>query len=251
MDILLFDNDASFAMELCNKINNILIKERFDNDFVKLYHNADSLLKDITLKNKVRLFLIGINFKYTFNNKICDGLWLAYKIREIDYISPIVFFSNHVEIALSIFDYKLEVMDFISKYDTDIIEKRMKDCIQITHKRYLRKIDYQENFFNVYKDFELLRIPFSNIIYFETCTIPHKIKLVTREHEIELYRSLKSIVDLDQRLFRIHKSFIINKEHILSMNVKEKYVKMSNGDKCPISDKTLQVVKKEFKIKKY
>ncbi|NMS91550.1 response regulator transcription factor [Clostridioides difficile] len=250
MDILLFDNDASFAMELGNKINNILIKEGFDNDFVKLYHDAELLFKDITLKNKVRMFFIGINFKYNLDKKICDGFWVASKIRENDYISPIVFLSNHIEMGLSIFDYKFEAMDFISKHDISIAEKKIRDCIKIAHKRYIKEMDYQEKFFTIYKDFELWRIPFSDIIYFETCTIPHKIKLVTREQEIELYRSLKSIVDLDKCLFRIHKSFIVNAEHILSLNVKEKFVKMSNGDKCPISDRSLQSVRKQLRMKK-
>ncbi|HBG7285456.1 response regulator transcription factor [Clostridioides difficile] len=249
MDILLFDNDVNFGRKLKDCINNILIKEGFDNDIVKLYHNVDLLLKDIDAKNKVRIFFIGVDFEYNLNKYMCDGLWLAQEIRRNDYLSPIIFISNYVEISMSIFYYRLEAMDFISKYDMDIAEGRIRACIKTSHERYLKEINYPENFFVIYRKFELWRIPFSDIIYFETCTAPHKIKLVTEEQEIELYRSLKSIVDLDECLFRIHKSFIVNREHIISLNVKGKFVKMSNGDKCPISDRSLQSVKKQLRMK--
>ncbi|UUV16761.1 LytR/AlgR family response regulator transcription factor [Clostridioides difficile] len=250
MDILLFDNDVSFGTKLKNKINNILLKEGFDNDIVKIYRNAELLLRDINEKNKVRIFFIGINFKYNFDPNTCDGLWVAQQIREHDYVSPIIFLSNYVEIGISLFNYRLEAMDFILKNSMDAAEGKIKECIKIAHKRYLKEVDYQEKFFVIYKDFELWRIPFTEIIYFETGNAPHKVKIVTIEQEIEIYKNLKDIVDLDICLFRVHKSFVVNKEHIISLNLKEKWLKMSNGDKCPISEKSLQSVKRQLKIKK-
>lgn len=250
MDILLFDNDASFGIKLKDKINSILLKEGFDNDIVKTYRNAEVLLRDLNETNKVRLFFIGINFKYNFDDNLCDGLWVAQKIREHDYISPIVFLSNYVEIGISLFNYRFEAMDFILKNSMDATEGRIKECIKTAHKRYSKEVDYQENFFIIYKDFELWRVSFNDIIYFETCSTPHKIKIVTIDREIEIYRSLKDIENLDICLFRVHKSFVINKQHIVSLNIKEKWLKMSNGDKCPISDKSLQDVKRQLKVKK-
>ncbi|MGO1042554.1 LytR/AlgR family response regulator transcription factor [Clostridioides difficile] len=250
MDILLFDNDVSFGIELKNKINNILVKYGFDNDIVKTYRNADLLLNDIHAENKVRIFFIGVNFKYNLNNKICDGLWIAKKIREYDYISPIVFLSDYVEIGISLFKHRLEAMDFIPKHSISALEERIEACIKDAHYRYRKEINHQENFFTVYKDFELWRISFDEIIYFETVPKSHKIRIITIKQEIEIYKSLKYIETLDTCLVRIHKSFIVNRSHIISLNLKEKWLKMSNGDKCPISDKALQSIKKQLKIKK-
>lgn len=52
MDILIFDNDVCFGIKLKEKINNILIKEGFDNDVIRLYYNANLLLKELTEKIK-------------------------------------------------------------------------------------------------------------------------------------------------------------------------------------------------------
>ncbi len=80
MDILIFDNDVCFGMKLKEKINNILIKEGFDNDVVRLYHNANLLLKELTEKNKVRIYFIVVDAKYKISNELCDGLWIAQKL---------------------------------------------------------------------------------------------------------------------------------------------------------------------------
>ncbi len=61
------------------------------------------------------------------------------KIRESDYISPIMFLTNHIEMILGIFDYRLEVMDFILKHDMEIAESKIKACIKIAHKRYIKE----------------------------------------------------------------------------------------------------------------
>ncbi|EQF26789.1 response regulator [Clostridioides difficile CD160] len=248
MDILLFDNDVNFGRKLKNCVNKILIKEGFDNDIVKLYRNVDLLLNDINVESKVRIFFIGVDFEYKLNKNMCDGLWLAQEIRKNDYLSPIIFISNYVEISMSIFYYRIESMDFISKHDMDVAEGRIRACIKTSHERYLKEINHQEKFFVIYRNFEIWRIPFGDIIYISTSSKSHQVKIITEKDEIYIYKTLKNIIDLDPCLFHIHRSFIVNRQHIISLNIKGKYVKMSNGDKCPISNKALKYIKEKLKI---
>ncbi|WP_417917412.1 LytTR family DNA-binding domain-containing protein [Clostridioides difficile] len=91
-------------------------------------------------------------------------------------------------------------------------------------------------------------MPFDEIIYFEAVPKSHKIRVITIKQEIEIYKNLK---DIDPCLFRIHKSFVVNKQHIISLNLKEKWLKMSKGDICFISNKSLQCIKEQLKAKKY
>ncbi|HBG4214467.1 TPA: LytTR family response regulator CdtR [Clostridioides difficile] len=247
MDILIFDNDVCFGMKLKEKINNILIKEGFDNDVVRLYHNSNLLLKELTEKNKVRIYFIVVDAKYKISNELCDGLWIAQKIRESDYISPIIFLTNHIEMILGIFDYRLEVMDFILKHDMEIAESKIKACIKIAHKRYIKEKNYRSNFFTIYSDFSLWKISFDEVIYFETSTIPHKIKLVTTSRIFEFYKSLKSLPDLDACFIRVHKSFVVNKYHIVSLDLKKNNIKMSNGHICRISNTYRNILKNIIK----
>ncbi|MDB3084254.1 LytTR family transcriptional regulator [Clostridioides difficile] len=243
MDILIFDNDVNFGVVLKERIDNILVKEKFDNDIVILYRNAEALLKEIDKDNRVKIFFIGINLKYNISKNVCDGLWIAQQIRKIDYISPIVFLSNHLEMSFNLFIYRLEAMDFILKSDMDIAEGRIKACIKTAHERYILKNDYREEFFSLNSEFTLSRIPFSEIIYFETSTSQHKIKLITFKQNFEFYKTLKEISELHKNFIRIHKSFVINKKNISSLDLKEKNIKMINGDICPISNKYSNIIK--------
>ncbi len=96
MDILIFDNDVCFGINLKEKINNILIKDGFYNDVVRLYYNASMLLKELTDKYKVRIYIIVVDATYKISYELFDWLWIAQKIRESDYISPIIFLTNHI-----------------------------------------------------------------------------------------------------------------------------------------------------------
>lgn len=250
MDILIFNEDVHFGMTLKDTINKILIKEGFNNDVVRLYHNANMLLKEINEQNKVRIYFVVIDIKYNICDELCDGLWIAQKIRELDYISPIIFLTDHIEMILGIFDYKLEAMDFILKHNLEIAESKIKSCIKIAHKRYAKEKNYNFNFFTIYSDSSLWKVSFDEVIYFETTTIPHKIKLVTTTREFELYKSLKSLSDLDPCLTRIHKSFVVNKYHIISLDLKKNNVEMSNGHICRISDKYRNIIKKAINYNK-
>lgn len=244
MDILIFDNNVDFGLTLKEKIDSILVKEKFDNDIVILYSNAETLLKEIDKDNRVKIFFITINLKYNISEELCDGLWVAKQIRKIDYISPIVFLSNHLEMSFNLFFHRLEAMDFILKGDMDIAEGRIKSCIKTAHKRCLVKHAYEEEFFSINSEFTLSRIPFSDIIYFETSNSQHKVKLITCKQDFEFYKTLKEISELHKDFLRVHKSFVVNKHHILSLDLKEKSIKMTNGYRCPISNKYSNKIKK-------
>ncbi|HCP7039554.1 TPA: LytTR family response regulator CdtR, partial [Clostridioides difficile] len=179
--------------------------------------------------------------------ELCDGLWIAQKIRESDYISPIIFLTNHIEMILGIFDYRLEVMDFILKHDMEIAESKIKACIKIAHKRYVKEKNYRSNFFTIYSDSSLWKISFDEVIYFETSAIPHKIKLVTTSRIFEFYKSLRSLSDLDACFIRVHKSFVVNKYHIVSLDLKKNNIKMSNGHICRISNTYRNILKNIIK----
>lgn len=62
----------------------------------------------------------------------------------------------------------------------------------------------------------VIQVPFHDILYFETSDIVHKVILYTKEEQIEFYGSLSQIEKSDLRLFKCHKSFLINqKDHQL------------------------------------
>ncbi|WP_343089600.1 LytTR family DNA-binding domain-containing protein, partial [Clostridioides difficile] len=56
-----------------------------------------------------------------------------------------------------------------------------------------------------------------------------------------------SLSDLDACFVRVHKSFVVNKYHIVSIDLKKNNVKMSNGHICRISNTYRNILKNIIK----
>ena len=76
---------------------------------------------------------------------------------------------------------------------------------------------------------------FQHILYFETSDIVHKVILYTKEEQIEFYGSLSQIEKSDPRLFKCHKSFLINPENIIKLDKSTGTVYFENGGVCYVS----------------
>lgn len=149
---------------------------------------------------------------------------------------------------LGIFDYRLEVMDFILKYDMEIVESKIKVCIKIVYKRYIKEKNYCFNFFIIYLDFLLWKILFDEVIYFEISIILYKIKLVIIFRIFEFYKSLKFLLDLDVCFICVYKFFVVNKYYIVFFDLKKNNIKMSNGYICCIFNIYRNILKNIIKI---
>ncbi|MBS6506365.1 LytR/AlgR family response regulator transcription factor, partial [Streptococcus vestibularis] len=73
------------------------------------------------------------------------------------------------------------------------------------------------------------------ILFFETSPTIHKVILHTKEERLEFYASISEVERADDRLYRCHRSFIVNPENIVRINKEEKMVMLENNNECPIS----------------
>ena len=80
-----------------------------------------------------------------------------------------------------------------------------------------------------------VQVPFNNILFFETSPTIHKVILHTKEERMEFYASISEVERADDRLYRCHRSFIVNPENIIRINKEEKMVMFENNNECPIS----------------
>jgi two-component system response regulator AgrA len=79
------------------------------------------------------------------------------------------------------------------------------------------------------------QLPFSEIYYFETSPKNHKLKLVTKNKEIEFSGCLSEIENMDERLFRSHRSFVINPLNISQIDNQKNMVFFDRKKSCFIS----------------
>ena len=182
-------------------IHTILKKNNIKVGDFEIFDKPNQLLESVTERGSHQLFFLDIQIK----DDTKKGLEVAKQIRKNDPYANIVFFTTHSEYLPLTFQYQLAALDFIDK---SLRIENVKTVIQV---------------------------PFHDILYFETSDIVHKVILYTKEEQIEFYGSLSQIEKSDPRLFKCHKSFLINPENIIKLDKSTGTVYFENGGVCYVS----------------
>jgi len=194
-------------------------------------HSPEEVLKHWNRQNPA-LFFLDIDLKAEMN-----GIELAGRIREQSQPGQkvfIVFLTTHTEMTMLTFQYKVEALDFIAKDNPDNIKKKIGECIDIALRRHITNGNSKAVRLTV--DDKILFVDMDEIIYIETTHVRHKLRLHTKSRILEFNAELKGMEkQLDTRFIRCHKSFIINKEKIITINKKQNTATMLNNTPCPIS----------------
>ena len=195
-------------------IHTILKKNNIKVGDFEVFDKPNQLLESITERGSHQLFFLDIQIK----NDTKKGLEVAKQIRKNDPYANIVFFTTHSEYLPLTFQYQLAALDFIDKsLEGEDFQKRVESIILLTCKK------------------TVIQVPFHDILYFETSDIVHKVILYTKEEQIEFYGSLSQIEKSDPRLFKCHKSFLINPENIIKLDKSTGTAYFENGGVCYVS----------------
>lgn len=146
----------------------------------------------------------------------------------------IIYISGKPSYAQSLF--KTQPMDFLVK---PITQSQINEAIETAVKIIKRK---KERFaFRQGKDYYYMRL--GDILYFESKG--RKIKLVTLQDTYEFYGRLKEIAkSLSEDFVTIHKSYVINREHVLRYTYE--MVELENGVMLAISQANRRQVREKI-----
>lgn len=197
---------------------------------VDLYDKPNQLLERITERGSHLLFFLDIGS----DSDVEGGILVAQQIRERDPYASIVFITAHPELLPSTFQYRLAALDFIDKNlpDIEYEDRIISDIGLALSKNGLSQIECA---FTIDTKNATIQVPFHKILYFETSPTVHKVILHTTEEQIEFYGSLSQIEKSDPRLFKCHKSFLVNPENIIKLDKSTGTVYFENGGVCYVS----------------
>lgn len=216
-------------------IENIVLMEDLDLLLALTTGNPHEILAEIK-DDEPALYFLDIDLECDMN-----GLTLAQKIREKDARGFIVFVTAHSEMSYMTFKYKVEAMDFIIKEDENSIRERLYQCVIEAYSRYSSPNNISNKVFKYVIGDKEFCVPYENIVYFETSDSPHKLVLHGTDRECEFGGSIKELENkLDERFFKVHRSFLINKNFISEIDMKEKCIIMKDGSVCFSSAKLLK-----------
>lgn len=229
------DNEAQRNL-ISDFIEKTILIEDSDLHFQYSTNNPHELLHMVQTHPQTGLYFLDIDLN-------CDmtGLVLAQEIRKYDPRGFIVFVTTHSEMSYMTFSYKVEAMDFILKDNPAELQNRIHQCINNAYSKYSSHHNQHNRNFTIQMIDKEFCIPYDDIIYFETSQTPHKILLHGVHKLVEFQAKLKDIEPtLDSRFVRCHRSYLVNKNHIKEINLKERTVTMNNGDTCFASAKLIK-----------
>ncbi|AUI77742.1 LytR/AlgR family response regulator transcription factor [Lactiplantibacillus pentosus] len=231
IEVYICEDNVKQLNALVEYVNKYLLIHNADMMLARATTEPNLLLKNISNKHR-RIYLLDISL-----NSQINGIELASKIREHDMNSKIIFVTTHVELAMTTFRYHLEVLDFILKDNPEEMQLRINQVLQLAEERINQDIHISPEYIRV-KSGELERaLRIKDILFIESSATPHKLTVHLFNSQVSYYGTIKDAEDLAPNFFRCHKSFVVNKDHIQSINKKTRELHLTDGETimCSIS----------------
>ena len=103
-----------------------------------------------------------------------------------------------------------------------------------------KNTELQKNF-TIKVDDKIINIEYNKILFLETSTTIHKVVLHAIDRQVEFYAKMKDVEDkLDERFYRCHRSFLVNKDLIKEIDMHNRIITMINGEECLVSTKLVK-----------
>lgn len=220
-------------------INDIILSGNYDMNLALVASEPNEIINYISNNDISGLYFIDIDLKSEIN-----GIELATKIRKYDPRGFIVFVTTHAEMSYLTFIYKVEAMDYIIKDNYNNIRERIHQCIVDAHTKNSAKSTELQRIFSIKSEDRIVNIEYKEILFFETAPTIHKVIVHAVDRQIEFYGKMKEVEEkLDDRFYRCHRSFIVNKDNIKEIDFNNRCIYMINGEQCLMSTRLLKGLK--------
>lgn len=224
LNIVICEDDNIQRSTIEKFIKNSIAKNDYSFRIKLSTANPEDVLKNIGSGD---IYFLDVDL----NNKI-NGFKLAEKIRDIDSLGYIIFITTHSELTYLTFKYRVEAMDFILKDNVNEIDFRINECLSHIHK-HINKEKSDVKTLTLTLDDRIIKILLNDIVFIETSTNSHKIIIHESNRKTEIFTTLKEISkNLDDRFYRCHRAYIVNKNRIKEINKINRIVYMDNGAEC-------------------
>lgn len=217
-------------------IENVILMENLDMELCCVSNHPYAILEKVKETKEVGIYFLDIDLKADMN-----GLQLAQEIRKYDPRGFIIFVTTHSEMSYMTFIYKLEAMDFILKDDFEELGRRVYECMLKANQRFASANNKIQTNFSVKVNEKVFTVDYDEILFFETSANVHKIILHCKNRRMEFIGKMKDIEkEVDERFYRCHRSFLVNKDNIKEIDFQNRMIYMVNGDECLISSRMMK-----------
>src|SRR5690625_1146160 len=218
MSIFILEDDVIQAQQLKRVVTEICERHQVPYDFIEVTSRSTDLIEKIPSTTYLPIYFLDIEIK----DEERKGLEVAQEIRKFDPRGIIVFVTTHSEFAPISYQYMVSAFTFIDKAlpheeRYNLFEK----CL--LHYQAINQTELPTDDFIVENAHATIRVPFAEVEYMMTDK-PHRLALIATNRTVYFYGTLKEMEGIDERLFRCHQSYLINKLQIYSYDTKIKLI---------------------------
>ncbi|MGX7025953.1 LytR/AlgR family response regulator transcription factor [Vagococcus hydrophili] len=239
LPIFICENDPVQKKRFEDIIKKFIMIEDYDMKIELSTNNPYEILSYLDNHENIR----GAYFLDIDLGKEINGIQLGSKIRKKDVFGRIIFVTTHSELMSLTFTYKVEAMDYIVKDNPEKIQRKIQDCLKRINDHYTSETIQEKDRIKLKINNQIRVFPLEEVLFFETTELSHKIKLHLINNRIEFYGNLGELETLSNKFVRIHKSYLINEDNIMTVDPKKREVIMVNGESCLVSVRKMKLLK--------
>ncbi|WP_412521432.1 quorum-sensing response regulator AgrA [Staphylococcus simulans] len=238
MKIIICEDDVQQREHIESIIENYIMIEEKPLEVALSTGDPYEVLEFAKATNEICCYFLDIQLDSDIN-----GIKLGSELRNYDSVGSIIFITSHSELTYLTFVYKVAAMDFIFKDDPSEMKSRIIDCIEtaLTRLQLLSKESSLETI-ELKRGSNSIYVNYDDVMFFESSAKSHRLIAHLDNRQIEFYGNLKDLSQLDDRFFRCHNSFVINRNNIEEVISKEREVHFKNGEHCYISVRNLKKI---------
>ncbi len=226
------DDDEIVGTLFCGLAQKGLLLRDWQIELGGFFSGPEELLENLPSDGDSGLYFLDIELAASMT-----GFDLADEIRRRDPKSFLVFISAHRELAMDVFKYRLEAMDFIVKSSGQKeIQQRIFACIQTAYERYTALNGKDSEILTLKVGRTIQFLPCSRILYITNSSIQHHIVIYTNEEMLDYAGTLVEIWKQHSEIFlKCSRSLLVNKWHVKELSLLKKEILLDNGTRLPCS----------------
>lgn len=238
MKIFICEDDERQREHMVSIINNYIMIEEKPMEIEVATADPYDILERSKNLNDIGCYFLDIQLEADIN-----GIKLASEIRKHDPVGNIIFVTSHSELTYLTFVYKVAAMDFIFKDDPDELKSRIIDCLETSESR-LKLLSKESSVetIELKRGSNSIYVQYDDVMFFESSTKSHRLIAHLDNRQIEFYGNLKELDQLDERFFRCHNSFVVNRHNIDSIDSKSRVVYFKNNEYCYASVRNVKKI---------
>lgn len=248
-DIFICEDEKEQLRYLENIIDTYVGENGIEANVVSARSNPEEILGDIVINSgNTMLFFIDVQL----NGYAMDGFTLARRLKALGKDCQFVFLTSRDDQAYKVFEHELDVLDYIVKEPEYFLTEKINEGLGRRFDRIFVKID---NFKNIEKKdmlivecgSRLIEIRLEEISYIQAVKGRHQVEIVTVNRKVSTRQPLKSIFQcLNDNFIYVNKSCIVNRNKVIEVDKRSRYVTLEDGFQCEVSFREMQKICAEF-----